>query len=252
MPLPALAAAVPYIIGGLQTAGGLLQRGAAKRRRESALGDLKYDISSGTKEQMQIARERASRTGLPGEDITRARAEAGIAQTVAKGESVAETSSDVLALYQNMQGSKMDMNRQILERGAQYKSEKELQLMKTMGLMAEEENQQFYYNRMVPFLSEMGYASEQAAGGGANIAGGLQTAYQGWMNNFMTQQFDDQQADENAQFQTDRDALKLNQKASYYGQPAQENPLETESWMTDDNTWDVKKPQKYGYNYPAY
>jgi len=251
MPLPALAAAAPYIIGGLQTVGGMIQRGASKRRRRDALDNLKYDISSGTKEQVQLARERASQTGLPGEDIMRGRAEADMARTVAKGESVAETSSDVLGLYQKMYGSKTDINRQILEKGAQYKSESELQLMKTMGLMAEEENQQFYYNRMVPFLSEMGYAGEEAAGGAANIAGGLQTAYQGWMNQFGTPGFDDKDTGAK-QFQTDRDMLKLTQKAAYYGQQEQENPLETEDWMTDNDVWNRKKPQRYGPNYPAY
>ncbi len=183
--------ALPLIMAGIQTGTGLLQRGAANRRRKAALRKMKYDIPSGVTEQVQMARERASQTGLPGEDIIRCRIESDIAGTIEKGESVAETSQDVLGLYQKMQGSKMDMNRQILEKGAQFKSENELQLMKTMGLMADAENQQFHYNRFVPFLSEMGYAGEQAAGGAANIAGGLQTAYSAWNNQFMMDQFKD-------------------------------------------------------------
>jgi len=241
---------VPLVMAGIQAATGIAQRASAKRRREAAMGKMDYDISSGTKEQVQIARERASRSGLPGEDVTRARLESEAAQTISKGESVSTTSGDVLGLYQKMYGNKMDINRQILEKGSQYKSENELQLMKTMGLMGEEENQQFYYNRMVPFLSDMRYAGEEAAGGSANIAGGLQTAYQGWMNNFMTQQFDTGVGEQGIDF----DTLKLQQKASYYGQPATEKPLETDPWMTDESMWGNlgAKRNKYGPNYPAY
>lgn len=185
------AAAVPFIIGGVQAGIGAIQRGASKRRRRKALAGMHKEIPSATKEQLQLSRIRASRTGLPGEDITRAGIDSDIAEAVAKGESVAETSSDVLGLYQSMYGNKMEMNRKILESGAKYKSENELQLLKSMGMMADAENDQFYYNKMVPFLSEMQYAGEEAQGGSMNIASGFKTAYQGWINKFMVDQFNE-------------------------------------------------------------
>ena len=264
---PVLPAALPFIIGGAQTAIGALQRGGASRRRRKALAGMKHEIPSATEEQLQLARERASRTGLPGEDITRARMESSTAEAISKGESVAETSSDVLGLYQKMLGNKMDMNRKILEAGAQYKSESELQLEKSMGLMADAESQQFYYNKMVPFLSEMQYAGEQSAGGAANIASGVQTAYQGWMNNFMTQQFDEQQG-QAGQFGDNRAGLT---NMADYGE-SEDPPWQTgvnapraelEPWAPPRSPYNIGHPSReqinrpgttnnYGTNYPAY
>ena len=260
-------AAAPLIIGGIQAGIGAIQRRASKRRREKAMEALDYDIPSGITEQVQLAKERASRTGLPGEDVTRSRVDSDIAEAVSKGETVAQTSSDVLGLYQNMYGNKMDMNRQILEKGAQYKSENELQLMKSMGLMAEAENQQFYYNKMVPFLSDMQYAGEQAQGGSANIAGGFQTAYQGWMNNFMTQQFKEQQPPTG---DMDFGRNKLNNIAE--SGKAQIPPWQTDlnvpttelnPWVDPKNPYNMGRPDRdqlnrpgvnnnYGQNYSAY
>jgi len=181
--------ALPLILSGVQTGLGLLQRGAANNRRRRALENMQYNIPSATKEQVQLAREGASQTGLPGEDITRSRIKSGISSALSRGEAASETSSDVLGLYAQLFGQEMDIEKQILEKGAEYKSNQELQLMKSLGLMSEAENQQFYYNRFVPFMSEMGYASEQAQGGAANIAGGLQTAYGAWLNDWMMDQY---------------------------------------------------------------
>ena len=215
----------PLIMGGAQLITGIAQRGAANRRRKKAMSEMKYDIPSATKEQLQLARERASQTGLPGEDITRGRMESGIAEGVSKGESVAETSSDVLGMYQKMYGNKMDMNRQILEKGAEYKSNNELQLMQSMGLMAEAENQQFYYNKFAPFLSEMGYAGEQAAGGSANIAGGLQTGYAAFMNKFMADEYNKGKNTGDGGI-SDTNRLKLNNIANY-------GKSQAPAWQTD-------------------
>lgn len=241
---------------GLAQAGmGAIQRGSSNKRRRKALAEFDYNISSATKEQMRMARGRASRNGLPGEDITRSRFESDVARSVEKGEGVAETSSDVLGLYQKMQGNKMDLNRQVLEKGAQYKSENELQLMKTMGLMAEAENQQFYYNKMVPFMSEMGYAGDEAAGGSANIASGLQTAYQGWMNNFTTQQFDEQNqvgdgVDIGSDAQTDFTRQKLEANADQWLTQAPQAPNELTTPITELNPWDADWQRKNPVQYP--
>jgi hypothetical protein len=129
----------------------------------------------------------------------------------------------------------MDMNRQILERGAQYKSENELQLMKSMGLMAEAEKDQFYYNKVMPFMSEMGYAGEQAAGGSANIAGGLQTAYQGWMNNFMTEQYKggvNAMTQEDANTQLAMSRKKLDNNANQWLTQTPQNEFSTDRYRT--------------------
>lgn len=177
----------PVTIGlaGAQTAVGIAQRNEAKRRRKRALESFSYDIPSATEEQVRLAREQASRTGLPGEDVTRARMESGMAGAIEKGERGASTAEDVLGLYSNMYGQQTDFNQKLLEAGAKYKSEQEANLAKSLGLMAQAEEQQFYYNKYIPYLSEMGYASDQAQGGAANIASGLQSAYSNWENEWM-------------------------------------------------------------------
>ena len=142
----------------------------------------------------------------------------------------------------------MDMNRQILERGAKYKSENELQLQKTMGLMADAENQQFHYNRFVPFLSEMGYAGEEAQGGAENIAGGLQTAYSAWNNKFMMDQFKElYQPDDGTQFQTDMTRNKLNVNANQWMTQAPTAPTELNVPQTGIKPWvDPREPYRMG------
>lgn len=259
-------AVAPLIIGGIQAGIGAIQRRASKRRREKAMEALDYDIPSGITEQVQLAKERASRTGLPGEDVTRSRVDSDIAEAVSKGETVSQTSSDVLGMYSDLYGKKMDINQNILEKGAQYKSSNELDLMKSMGLMAEAENQQFYYNRMVPFLSNMGMAGQESAGGAANIAGGLQTAYSGWMDNFMADQYKDIYG-QNGVGQTSPPT-----QGAFT--PKQDPSLGIEPWMTNENNWPAQPPQDqgvynpynvghpnreqmtrpntYGNNYPAY
>lgn len=173
------------LLSGLQVGIGGLQRRSAAKRREKALDNLSYDIPDATLQQVELARERASRMGLPGEDITRSRIDSNMATTLSEGESVAETASDVLGLYGRMFARGADVEKEILEKGAAYKDQNELQLQRSLGLLSNAQEQQFYYNKFVPFLSEMGYAGDQSQGGAANIASGLQTAYNAWDNDWM-------------------------------------------------------------------
>ena len=174
-----------------QTAIGIAQRREANRRRKRALSQLNYDIPSATQEQIRLAREYASRNEIPGADITRGRMESDLAGAVERGERRASTAEEVLGLYGKMLGQKTDINRQLLEAGAKYKSEQEANLNRSLGLLSQAEEQQFYYNKYVPFLSEMGYAGDQAAGGAANVASGLQSAYGAWENQWMMDAWND-------------------------------------------------------------
>ena len=181
--------AVPLIMAGVQTATGAIQRGLAVGRRRRALRDLNYEIPSATREIVQNARERASQTGLPGEDVYRSQQQSEIARTVAKGERVSDSISDVLGLYSKLYQTQTDTNRGLLVQGAQQKDIRERELNQSLGLLAQAQGEQFYYNRMLPVMNELGYATEQAQGGAANIAGGLQTAYSAYLNKFMMDEY---------------------------------------------------------------
>lgn len=177
------------IFGGTQFVTGLLQRRAARRRRKEALEGFEYEIPSAVEEQVQLARERASRRGLPGEDITRSRLESDIARTVEQGESVADSTQDVLGLYGKAYGQRGDYLTRLLEMGAKEQASREMELDRSLRLLADAENQQFHYNRYVPFMSEMGFAGQQSAGGAQNIMSGAQTAYSAWANDWMMEQY---------------------------------------------------------------
>lgn len=177
------------IIGAVQTGVGLVQRGLASARRRRALSNLNYEIPTATKEIVQNARERASQTGLPGEETYRAQQQAEIARTAAKGERVSDSISDVLGLYSKLYGTQTDANRGLLIQGAQQKDIRERELNQSLGLLAQAQGEQFYYNRVLPVMNELGYATEQAQGGAANIAGGLQTAYGAYLNKFMMDEY---------------------------------------------------------------
>lgn len=176
-------------IGAVQTGVGLIQRGAAARRRRNALSNFKYEIPSATKEIVQNARERASQTGLPGEETYRSMAQSDIARTTAKGERVSDSISDVLGLYSKLYGTQTDTNRQLLVQGAEMKDMRERELNQSLGLLAQAQGEQFYYNRVMPLMNELGYATEQAQGGAANIQGGLETAYSSFLNKFMMDEY---------------------------------------------------------------
>lgn len=238
----------PIILGiaGAQTAIGLAQRNAAKKRRKRSLAQFDYDIPSATEEQVRLSREYASRSGLPGEDITRARLESDLAGSVSQAEGAASTAEEVLGLYGKMFGQKSDINRQILESGAKYKSEQEMNLAKSLGLLAQAEEQQFYYNKYVPFMSEMGYATDQATGGAANIASGLQTAYSAWENEWMMDAWKDIYGGESASVTgaPSESGLMTNNKKAFLN----------ELWngsvpMPASREWN---PAQYGQDYPAY
>lgn len=171
-------------IGAAQAGFGEVQRLLAARRRRRALSNLNYEIPSATKEIVQSARERASQMGLPGEETYRAQQQAEIARTAAKGERVSDSISDVLGLYSKLYQTQTDTNRGLLIQGAQQKDMRERELNQSLGLLAQAQGEQFYYNRLLPVMNELGYATEQAQGGAANIAGGLQTAYTAYLKKF--------------------------------------------------------------------
>lgn len=176
-------------IGAAQAGFGAVQRLLAAGRRRRALSNLNYEIPSATKEIVQNARERASQMGLPGEDVYRAQQQAEIARTAAKGERVSDSISDVLGLYSKLYGTQTDANRGLLIQGAQQKDIRERELNQSLGLLAQAQGEQFYYNRILPVMNELGYATEQAQGGAANIQGGLQTAYGAYLNKFMMDEY---------------------------------------------------------------
>ena len=87
---------------------------------------------------------------------------------------MSDSISDVLGLYLKLYQTQTDTNRGLLVQGAQQKDLRERELNQSLGLLAQAQGEQFYYNRFLPVMNELGYATEQAQGGAANIAGGLQ------------------------------------------------------------------------------
>lgn len=245
-----MAVPVGLIASGAQAAVGLAQRNAARKRRKIALEKMKSKIPSATEEQVRLMRERASRTGLPGEDVTRSRTESQMAGMLERGETAAPTSEEVLGLYANMFGKQTDFNKQLLEAGATYKSQNELELAKSLGLMADAEQQQFYYNKYVPYLAEMGYAGEQAAGGAANVAAGLQGAYSTWENQWMMDQWKDIYGSQNPQTtippagttSTMNDSPMLN--ATQFSAPSIDTSYRT-PLMENTANWQMENPIAY-------
>lgn len=219
-------------IGAVQTGVGLVQRAAAARRRRNALSNFNYQIPSATKEIVQNARERASQTGLPGEETYRSMAQSDIARTTAKGERVSDSISDVLGLYSKLYGTQTDTNRQLLVQGAEMKDMRERELNQSLGLLGQAQGEQFYYNRVLPLMNELGYATEQAQGGAANVQGGLETAYSSFLNKFMMDEYGRIYGDQNNNGQNFFDTISQNRFRRNYFTPATEAPLQVEPWMT--------------------
>ena len=224
------------VIGAVQTGVGSVQRIAAERRRKNALAGFNYEIPSATKEILQNSRERASQSGLPGEETYRAQQQAEMARVASKGERVSDSISDVLGLYSKLYQTQTDTNRQLLTQGAEMKDMRERELNQSLGLMAQAQGEQFYYNRVMPLMNELGYATEQAQGGAANIQGGLQTAYGAYLNKFMMDEMSGMYGNQNPQ---GRDSIQdilgrrqfTNRLRREYGTPATEAPLQVEPWM---------------------
>ncbi len=242
---------VPLVMAGVQAATGAAQRMSANKRRKKAMEDFNYEIPSAVTEQVQMARERASQNQLPGEDIYRSRMESQAAGTLQKGESVSETASDLLGMYAKMFGQKQDANRDIFQKGAEYKSANQQELMRTMGVMAEAENQKFYYNQYMPFLSDMQFATEESQAGAANVAGGLQTAYSAWLTDWQNKTFEKMYGGDKS-----KDAEWFGQ---FFGSGQQQSPESNQlQWQpqggrTTSQWWDATKPPvKQETKYPSY
>lgn len=215
------------IMGGAQVGIGGIQRIAANRRRKNALANFNYDIPSATKEIVSNAREKASQNEIPVADVARSRMESNLAQTGAKGENVAQTTGDLIGLYAKLFGQRSDFEQQILESNAQYRAMNEDKLNQALGVMADAENQQFYYNKLLPLQNELGYATDQATGGAANIQGGLQTMYQGFMNKYMMDEYEKIYGSNNnenkADYQTDVTRNKLDRNSNVWASQAVSN-----------------------------
>lgn len=185
----------PFSIGSIvgvgKMIGGALQRRAARKRREKALENFRYDIPSATNNLVQLAQEQASLRGIPGQDITTSLLQSEQARTLEGGESVAESPSDILGLYAQTYAKAGDTYRKMLEYGEGLRERRQGQLQNAMQQYADAQQQQFHYNRYVPFMAEMGYAGQQSAGGAQNIASGMQTAYGGLTSPWLMNQYKD-------------------------------------------------------------
>ncbi len=179
------------LLGVGQGIYGALQRRAARKRREQALANFRYDIPSAYDTQLQLAQEQASQRGIAGQDLVEAQMERDAAQMLSQGERVSESASDILGLYGQTYAKKQDAYTRMLQMGAQEEARRKAELGRAVNLYADAQQQQFHYNRYLPFLQQMGMAGQQSAAGAQNLAAGLQTAYQGWSDKYMMDAYRD-------------------------------------------------------------
>jgi len=166
----------------VQGAMGVGQMISGNINRRKALDEFSYEIPDATKEQVKIARGLATQRGLPGEDTARALAESKAARTVERGFTTSETASDALGLLSDVHTQTLDFEKEMQIKGAERYDMNQKNLISTLGLLAQAEQEKFYYNEYVPFLSKMGMAGQQMAGGSQNIGGAFQGGLQMGLN----------------------------------------------------------------------
>lgn len=186
----------PFTIGSLafgaaKMIGGAVQRRKARKLRERTMQELDYDIPSGVKSQLEMAQREASLRGMPGQDIAESRLKSGQAETIGRGERVADSVSDLLGLYAQTNKQGQDAYLQMLQYGETERARRQSQLQNAMQKFADAEQQQFHYNRYVPFLANMGMAGQMSQEGGQMISSGLQTGFGALANNWMMNQYKD-------------------------------------------------------------
>lgn len=175
---------ISLILGGVKTAGGLVQSLIGRRQRKDAmrglagLEDPQMEMPEGISEMVDLARLRARRE-MPGMDVAKGEFGARTSRGLDAITRAARTPGDIMAATGDLYAEEMRNVRQLEVAGQEYTAAREGELMNALTTKGQVEQTMFNVNEMMPFQRKLAMYMQDAQVGGQNIAHGIGTAVGG-------------------------------------------------------------------------
>jgi hypothetical protein len=150
---------------------------ASKARKEQkSLWDNRptYERPEEVNEMLDLYRQSAARTQLPGQDLMEEKIGSATAFGARSAERFAPSSTAALGAVTDLYGREQNAVRDLGIQFAQYKAAQEAQLARGLQVGAQYSDQEFQYNKQQPWDIRMNEASSQRQAGAANFWEGLQ------------------------------------------------------------------------------
>ena len=180
MPLPALALAA--IIGGAASVatntakgifGGIQARKAKKGMEKMWKNRPTYERPQEAREMLDLYRQQAARTELPGQGLIEDKLGARTAAGARQVQKTASSSASALGAITDIYGREQDAVRDLGIEFAKYKSAQEAQLAQGLGQAAQYSDQEFQYNKQQPWDIKMNEFTSQRQAGAENMWSGI-------------------------------------------------------------------------------
>lgn len=177
MPIPAIMAMA--IAQGMMGAGQKI--GAANKRSRAERNFDEFEVPQGVMSMLDVAHGMSSQRELPGSGMFRERAMGGLSSGVEEVTRSSESGADVLGSLQDMFGSYMGFEKDLLVKGLEQQREAKINEMGVLGKIGEYQSEQWKYNELYPYMQRMTAAGEQDLAGNQSFQSALSTginAYQ--------------------------------------------------------------------------
>lgn len=173
-------ATLALIAGGIQgaagigqTAIGLVQRYRAQKKL-NRLEDPKMELPSSVVQMVDLARRRAG-GDMPGLDIMKDELGATTARGLTNVTRAARTSGDVMSATKDLYAEQLRGVRGLDIASAQYRADREKELMGAYGQQAGYEQRMFDVNQLMPYQRRLQQYMAEGEIGGQNVAAGIGT-----------------------------------------------------------------------------
>lgn len=164
------------ISGGLNLAKGIMG-GIQASRASKELKNLErptYERPEEMDELLQLYRERAGVSELPGQRTMESRMDAQTAESIGAAERVAPSSVAALGAVTDVYGKKQDAIRDLAITFANYKAQRQSELGGALQTAAGYSDKEFEWNKALPYQTKLNELTSQKQAGMANLFGGLE------------------------------------------------------------------------------
>lgn len=185
---------IPAIIAGSQFlfgAGQELLAGSRRRKAQREFEKNKYEIPSGVKSMLEVIKNVASQTKMPGYEQYLQQIQGATSQGVETAQRAGQSSSDVLGALQKLYGKQMDMQTDLAIANAQNYQRNQLQYANALNTMGQYETQKWQYNTLYPYMQQMTGAGQMAQAGNQNIGSAISSGLSLWSANAQMKQTQD-------------------------------------------------------------
>lgn len=193
MPIPLLLGIGAGITGAASLAKGIT--GAVQSSRAAkGLRNIQaptYQRPQEANELIDLYRQQAAVSQMPGQEGYESRMGAGVAGSVADIQRTASSSAAALGAITDIHGRKQDAIRDLAVQFAEYKTARQRDLAQGLQQGAQYSDREFEMNKWMPYQVRMNELTSQKQAGAANLWGGIEGMGSAFMNLAGTQSYMD-------------------------------------------------------------